>query len=121
MRTALPGEIRAGGVDFYTYESKYFGAGDVHVDVPADLTPDESARAQTLAAHVFSLLDLEGLGRVDLFLTRDGDLLVNEVNTMPGCTPFSLFPVAWDRMGLRFPELITTLIDLALRRPAGLR
>lgn len=121
-RTTIPGEVRIGDdLDFYDYESKYFGKGTVEIDVPAALSGDEIAAVRAIAAHAFAALGLEGLARVDVFVTPEGRVLVNEVNTMPGFTPFSMFPVLWSNMGLDYPSLITTLIERALARPLGLR
>jgi D-alanine-D-alanine ligase len=74
-----------------------------------------------MAAAAFEALDCEGLARVDFFLREDGSILLNEVNTMPGFTPTSMFPVVWRESGLPYPALVERLIQLALRRPTGLR
>lgn len=121
-RTTVPGEVRVGeDLEFYDYESKYFGKGTITIDVPAALPEDRLEAVREVAARAFDALDLEGLARVDTFVTDDGRILVNEVNTMPGCTPFSMFPVLWGNMGMTYPELITDLIEQALERRIGLR
>ncbi len=121
-RTTAPGEVRIGDdLDFYDYESKYFGKGTVDIEVPAQLTGEQIAAVRAIASHAFAALGLEGLARVDTFVTADGQVLVNEVNTMPGFTPFSMFPVLWDHMGLSYPDLISELIELARTRRIGLR
>ena len=74
-----------------------------------------------MAARAFDLTGCEGLARVDFFLTEDGEVLVNEVNTMPGFTPSSMYPRMWAAAGMTYPELIDELIDLALERRTGLR
>ena len=74
-----------------------------------------------MAAGTFEAMGAEGLARVDLFLTADGRMLVNEINTMPGFTHISMFPSLWAASGLDYTTLITDLIDQALERPVGLR
>jgi D-alanine-D-alanine ligase len=76
---------------------------------------------QDLARRVFDAFDCSGLARVDAFVTPDDRVLINEINTMPGFTPSSMFPVVWDRSGVRYDELVDTLVDIALRdhRAAG--
>ena len=121
-RTTVPGEVRIGDdLDFYDYESKYFGKGTVDIEIPARLSPSQIAAVRSLAAHAFAALGLEGLARVDVFVTADDRVLVNEVNTMPGFTPFSMFPVLWANMGLDYAALIAELVELARARRIGLR
>lgn len=121
-RTTVPGEVRIGeDLDFYDYESKYFGKGTVDIEVPARLSGEQTAAVRSVAAHAFTALGLEGLARVDVFVTPAGAVVVNEVNTMPGFTPFSMFPVLWAEMGLAYPDLIGELIERARSRRVGLR
>ncbi|MFC0673335.1 D-alanine--D-alanine ligase family protein [Brachybacterium hainanense] len=121
-RTTIPGEVRIGeDLDFYDYESKYFGKGTVEIQVPAQLSDALLEEVRDVAARAFAVLRLEGLARVDVFVTEDGTVLVNEVNTMPGFTPFSMFPVLWRNMGLDYTALITDLLELARTRRVGLR
>ena len=121
-RTTLPGEIvveeRHG---FYSFDAKYLTSEGVRLECPADLPADAVAQVRQLAARTFEAFGAEGLSRVDCFYTPAGEVLVNEINTMPGFTPHSMFPVMWERTGLRYPELIDELIELALRRRVGLR
>jgi D-alanine-D-alanine ligase len=119
-RASMPGEVIAEGVDFYDYETKYFGKGHVEIEVPADVTPAQAEEVRAAARTAFRALDLEGLARVDVFLTADG-VVVNEVNTMPGMTPFSMFPVLCAHLGMDYRAMVSELIDLALERPTGLR
>ncbi|WP_454295441.1 D-alanine--D-alanine ligase family protein [Salana multivorans] len=120
-RTTAPGEIIVGGGrTFYDFEAKYTDTGDTTLVIPADLSEDEAAAARALSADAFEALGCEGLARVDFFLTEAG-LVVNEVNTMPGFTPFSMFPQLWEHEGLSYPDLITELLELALARRIGLR
>lgn len=122
-RTALPGEIVVGDAEhaFYDYESKYVHTSAVQLACPADIPAEAGARVRDLAARTFEAFGAEGLARVDFFYTPDGQLVVNEINTLPGFTPFSMYPLMWQRSGLAYPDLIDELIQLALDRPAGLR
>lgn len=121
-RTTLPGEIIVSGdYDFYTYEAKYFDDDAADLVWPADMPEDVVAAARALSVASFRALACEGLARADLFYADTGELYVNEINTMPGFTPISMFPLMWQRSGMTYTELITELIDLALNRPRGLR
>jgi D-alanine-D-alanine ligase len=112
-RTSVGGEIVLGGETFYDFESKYLGAPGADLVCPAELAPDDLAEMQRLAALAFEAVDGTGLSRVDFFLTDDG-WVINEINTMPGFTPISMFPACWLASGLSYPELITELIELGL-------
>ncbi|MGY5764825.1 D-alanine--D-alanine ligase family protein [Brachybacterium sp. DNPG3] len=121
-RTTVPGEVRVGeDLDFYDYEAKYFGKGTVEIDVPAALPAEQLEEVRAVAARAFTALGLEGLSRVDTFVTEDGRVIVNEVNTMPGFTPYSMFPVLWQNMGLDYTALITDLVEQARTRRIGSR
>ncbi|MCT2149788.1 D-alanine--D-alanine ligase [Dermabacter vaginalis] len=121
-RTSLPGEVVIGeDLAFYDYESKYFGKGTVTIEIPASIPAAHIASVREVAARAFDALELEGLARVDVFVTDGGDIIVNEVNTMPGFTQISMFPVLWENMGLSYTDLISRLIDNALERGVGLR
>lgn len=122
-RTALPGEIVVADPSrpFYDFESKYIHTSGVQLACPADLPEEALARVRDMAARTFEAFGAEGLSRVDFFYTPDGQLIVNEINTMPGFTPYSMYPLMWQRSGLAYPELIDELIQLALDRPTGLR
>lgn len=123
-RTSLPGEIAVtgGGYEFYDFDAKYLAAeGEVQLTCPADLPADVTDAVRALAARTFVAMGCEGLARVDLFYTPDGRLLVNELNTMPGFTPVSMFPRMWQATGVGYPELVDRLLRLALQRPTGLR
>jgi D-alanine-D-alanine ligase len=123
---SLPAELSVrGGHDFYDFEAKYLD-GSTDVDIPAKLSPEELADVREQAVGVFDALGCEGLARVDFFLVESedggaGTFIVNELNTMPGFTPTSMFPQMWAASGLSYPALIARLIDSALRRPVGLR
>lgn len=121
-RVSLPGEIVMHTPDrVYDFQAKYLPEEQVTLQVPAELSPELQAQVQELAAHTFAAMDVEGLARVDLFVTPEGVPYVNELNTMPGFTRTSMFPMMWAASGLDYPELIATLVQLALDRPMGLR
>jgi D-alanine-D-alanine ligase len=114
VRVTKAGEIVASR-DFYDYEDKYV-LGLAETIAPTDLTPEQLAHAQGVATAAYRALRVEGLARVDLFLTEDDEVLVNEVNTMPGFTPISMFPMLWEAEGIPFRAVIEELVDLALSR-----
>ena len=117
-RASLPGEIVLTTREFYDFEGKYLGGDGAEVVCPADLTDAEIAAIQELGIRAFQAVDGKGLARVDFFLAADG-LYVNELNTMPGFTPISMFPKCWIASGLSYPQLITELIDTALERTSS--
>ena len=112
-RVSVAGEIVVTGREFYDFEAKYLGASGIDLVCPAQLTSREAAELQRVAARAFDAIDGRGLARVDVFLTESG-FVVNEINTMPGFTPISMFPRCWQHSGVTYPELIDTLIRLAL-------
>lgn len=119
-RASWPGEIvldkRAGGDDqFYDFDSKYMDASASHVEVPANLPDDLLERVRETAVKAFKAVDGTGLSRVDTFVTPNGDVMINEINTMPGFTPISMYPKAWEATGVSYTDLITTLIEGVLR------
>jgi len=121
-RTSMPGEISVagGGHEFYDFNAKYVDdAADL--SCPADLPDEAIARVRELAGVAFDAVGAEGLSRVDFFYTPDGELIINEINTMPGFTPKSMYPQMWKASGLGYAELIDELIYLALHRKTGLR
>jgi D-alanine-D-alanine ligase len=120
-RTTVPGQVVVTGRDFYDFDAKYLDAEAARLVIPADLPDAVSAEIRRLAAEAFEAMDCEGLARVDFYYTDDGDVLVNELNTMPGFTPTSMFPLLWQHSGLSYPELVSELIQLALSRRIGLR
>jgi D-alanine-D-alanine ligase len=101
---------------FYSYDAKYIDEQGVELALPAQIDAGVQAKAQTIALKVFEVLECEGLARVDLFLTAQGELLVNEINTLPGFTAISMYPKLWALSGLSPRELVSRLIDLALER-----
>ncbi|KQN95400.1 D-alanine--D-alanine ligase [Arthrobacter sp. Leaf69] len=121
-RTSMPGEISVagGGHEFYDFNAKYVDDAAA-LSCPADLPDEAIARVRELAAVAFDAVGAEGLSRVDFFYTPEGELIVNEINTMPGFTPKSMYPQMWKASGLGYAELIDELIHLALHRRTGLR
>ncbi|GHF12301.1 MULTISPECIES: D-alanine--D-alanine ligase family protein [Streptomyces] len=119
-RASVPAEIPpVTAHDFYDFEAKYIdSAAGI---VPAPLTEEETRRVQELAVRAFDAASCEGLVRADFFLTEDGEFVINEINTMPGFTPISMYPRMWQETGVSYPELVDRLIQAALRRPTGLR
>jgi D-alanine-D-alanine ligase len=113
-RASVPGEIIPGH-EFYDYADKYLEDG-CQLLVPAPLTDEQSAEVRELALQVFGALRCSGLARVDFFLTPEGTWVVNEVNTIPGFTPISMYPKLWEASGVPYSELIDELVDLALER-----
>ena len=118
---SVPAEIRlVRGHDWYDFEAKYLDDA-CEFDVPADLPAAVSAELRGLAARAFDALDCAGLARVDFFVGAGGELTVNEVNTMPGFTPISMFPRMWAASGLDYPALLDRLLRTAIARGTGLR
>ena len=118
---STPAEIRVtGGQQFYDFEAKYLGDA-TQFDIPPDIDPETITRIQESAVRAFRALDCEGLARVDFFVRSDGAVIVNEVNTMPGFTPSSMFPRMWAATGVSYPQLVDRLIRDAVRRGTGLR
>lgn len=112
---SVPGEILAGN-EFYDYEAKYRD-GKSRLIIPAKVTDGERERLGDLAIRAFRAIDGSGLSRVDFFIHKEtGEVLVNEINTMPGFTPYSMYPLLWQHSGLSYESLIDRLIKLALER-----
>lgn len=120
-QASVPAEIvMRSSHEFYDFDAKYLDdAADLIV--PAELSTEITARVRALACEVFNILGCEGLARVDMFVRPDGQIVVNEVNTMPGFTSISLFPRMWQQSGVSYPILVDHLVQDALRRGVGLR
>ncbi|WP_410536245.1 D-alanine--D-alanine ligase family protein [Streptomyces sp. KL2] len=119
-RASLPAEIPpATAHDFYDFEAKYIDSAEGLV--PAPLTGEQTREVQELAVRAFDAASCEGLVRADFFLLDSGEFVINEINTMPGFTPISMYPRMWEASGVGYPELVDRLIRAALRRPTGLR
>ena len=118
-RASLPGEyvVHDEAARFLDYTEKYSSTGHVEFVVPARTSKALYRRIQNMAVAAYQAIDASGLSRVDFFLPRDGeDVLLNEINTLPGLTDVSGFPKMWEASGLSFPEVIEELIRLAIER-----
>ena len=122
LEVALLGNVRAEAsvvgevryqAEFYDYEAKYTPGG-AELIIPAALDPGTQETVQETAAQAYRLLGVRGMARVDFFLTPGGELYLNELNTLPGFTPFSMYPRLWQASGLAYPELLSRLVKLAL-------
>jgi len=122
-RASVPGEIVVDhdAARFYDFEAKYLSDSQARTQAPADLPEEVSERVRDIAVRAFEAIGAEGLSRVDVFVAPDGEVVLNEINTMPGFTPISMYPQMWQASGLSYPDLIDELIQLALERPTGLR
>jgi len=123
VEASLPAEIRIVGESapgWYDFDAKYLD--DVcEFDIPAKLDDEVTERVRAMAVAAFRALDCQGLARVDFFVGAGGELTVNEVNTMPGFTPISMYPRMWTVTGVDYRTLLTTLVETALTRGTGLR
>jgi D-alanine-D-alanine ligase len=118
---SLPAQVLIGGdAEFYDFQAKYLEA-DTGVTIPPPIPAEHVAQIRQLACAAFDAISCEGLARVDFFYTPDGRIVLNEINTMPGMTPASAFPVMWAATGLPLPELVDRIIQTALRKRPGLR
>lgn len=113
-QTSVVGEIKP-VTDFYDYDSKYKD-GTTALIIPAEVSENVLTTMSDMAKRAFKILDASGLVRADFFVTAEDEVLINEVNTMPGFTPFSMYPLLWQNTGVSYPELINQLITLALER-----
>ncbi len=114
-RVSVPGEIVSSN-EFYDYKAKYIDGKSTMI-IPADIPAETAQQIQEMALRAFLAIDGAGLSRVDFFLRRsDGAVLINEINTMPGFTPFSMYPLLWRESGVTYPQLLDELITLAIQR-----
>ncbi|GAB1327354.1 D-alanine--D-alanine ligase family protein [Streptomyces sennicomposti] len=119
-RASVPAEIPPPQEHaYYDFEAKYIDS--TPGVVPAPLTEEQTAEVRRLAVEAFEAASCEGLVRADFFLAEDGGFVINEINTMPGFTPISMYPKMWEATGVSYEELVDRLIQAALRRPTGLR
>ena len=112
---SLPGEVIPKH-EFYSYEAKYIDEDGAALEIPAKLPEETIKRVQDLAVRAFKALECEGMARVDFFLKENGDLFVNEINTIPGFTSISMYPKLWEASGISYSELVDRLIMLAIER-----
>lgn len=115
VKTAVPGEIVT-ATDFYDFASKYVDKEASKTLIPADISSQQLEEVKNMASKAYRILGCEGLARVDFFVCPSGDVLINEINTMPGFTSISMYPAMWEASGLSYPELIDELIRLAFDR-----
>lgn len=114
---SVVGEIVSSN-EFYDYKAKYVD-GKSSMIIPAEISPEQSDRLRELAVRAFQAIDGSGLSRVDFFLRKeDGEIFINEINTMPGFTPFSMYPLLWQESGKPYKELLDHLLRLAIERHA---
>lgn len=113
-QASVAGEIIP-GADFYSYDAKYVLDTSVPV-IPAALTESQAAQVREYAIRAFKAVDACGMARVDFFVSKTGDVFLNELNTIPGFTKISMYPKLWEASGLAYPELVNRLIELALER-----
>ncbi|WP_055493529.1 D-alanine--D-alanine ligase family protein [Streptomyces sp. TP-A0356] len=119
-RASVPAEIPPPDAHaYYDFEAKYIDS--TPGIVPAPLTDEQTADVQRLAVQAFEAASCEGLVRADFFLTEDGEFVINEINTMPGFTPISMYPQMWQASGITYGDLVDRLIQAALNRSTGLR
>ena len=111
------GEVKA--ADFYTYDEKYSDESTTDLDIPANITSDEVQKLRETAIKAYQALECSGLSRVDMFLTNNGEVCVNEINTMPGFTSISMYPSLWQQEGLSYTELVDELIGFAIEKSAS--
>jgi D-alanine-D-alanine ligase len=114
-KASVPGEIRA-TKDFYDYEAKYLDDKGYEITIPAKVDNETRKKIMDTALKTFQILECEGLSRVDVFLTKDNEVIVNEINTIPGFTSISMYPMLWKETGIDYKELISRLIELAISR-----
>lgn len=115
---SLPGEVILESNldnDFYSFENKYLNENAAKLQIPAKLSDSETSQLQTLAIKAFAALGCRGLARVDFFL-RDGEFILNEINTLPGFTKISMYPSMWQESGIEYSELLDKLVELALAK-----
>jgi D-alanine-D-alanine ligase len=118
---SLPGLLRiGGGEEFFDFEAKYLDEASVMV-IPAPIPAEHQQEIRRMAAVAFEAVSAEGLSRVDFFYTPDGQILINEINTIPGLSPTSYFQKLWEASGLKFPQIIDRLLETARKKRPGLR
>ncbi|MEK7092973.1 MAG: D-alanine--D-alanine ligase [Patescibacteria group bacterium] len=112
---SVPGEVIVHS-EFYSYDAKYLDENGASLQIPADLPEETKKAVQEAAVKTFKVLCCEGMGRVDSFVTDDGRVFVNEINTIPGFTNISMYPKMWEASGISYSQLIDKLIKLAIER-----
>jgi D-alanine-D-alanine ligase len=102
--------------DFYTYTAKYLDEDAIKIQLPAELDEATTEKIRAVSIEAYQALRCEDFARVDLFLNENGEVLVNEINTIPGFTSASMFPMMWQHMGMSYQDLLTELIEMCLKR-----
>ena len=121
-QASIPGEIlTGGGHSFYDYEAKYIDEKGAQLRIPAPLDGPSTEKVRSLARQAFTVLCCEGMARVDMFVRDTGEVLVNEINTIPGFTRISMYPKLWEASGISYSQLVDRLITLAIERHAAER
>jgi D-alanine-D-alanine ligase len=115
IMASIPGEVKSKH-EFYSYNAKYIDKRGAELIIPAKISVETIQRVQELAIAVFKTLCCDGLARVDFFLKKDGNVIINEINTMPGFTKISMYPKLWEASGISYTQLIDKLIGFALER-----
>ena len=114
-KASVAGEVKAHH-EFYSYEAKYLDANGASIIIPCELENSKMEELRALAVKTFEALNCEGLTRVDFFMKKNGDLYVNEINTLPGFTQISMYPKMWEATGIIYSDLISQLIELAFQK-----
>ncbi len=114
-QASIPGEIIPQS-EFYSYEAKYINENGAVLKIPAELNKKTIKKVQDMAVATFKTLDCFGMARVDFFLKKDGSLVINELNTIPGFTKISMYPKLWEASGLSYSKLLDRLIELAIEK-----
>jgi D-alanine-D-alanine ligase len=121
-QASIPGEIvTGGGHRFYDYQAKYIDEKGAELRIPAQLEGRITEKVRSLACKVFAVLCCEGMARVDMFVKSSGEVIINEINTIPGFTRISMYPKLWEASGISYPQLVDRLISLAVERHAAER
>ena len=113
---SVPGEVITKNHEFYDYEAKYIDENGAELIIPAKLQMPKVAEVQRLAVKTFKVLECSGMARVDMFMRPNGQLVINEINTLPGFTSISMYPKLWEASGLSYPKLLDKLVELAIER-----
>lgn len=113
---SVPGEVIPKGHEFYDYEAKYVDENGATLQIPAKITNKQVSNIQKLAIKSFKVLECSGMARVDMFMRPNGQLVINEINTLPGFTNISMYPKLWGASGLPYAKLLDKLIELAIEK-----
>lgn len=114
-KASLPGEIIT-NTDFYDFESKYVDSNASRTQIPASITEEQIDVVRETAVKAYQTMSCQGLARVDFFVTKDGEVMINEINTLPGFTNISMYPKMWEASGIGYSELLSLLIELAITK-----